>query len=450
MNILKILRDINRERLAKRKTKKEKAIEPRLAVMLHEAKSEFSEFDPAAHGNYPAKTFFKKPRSDFAPPHPSVNEFARLMRECSGAKILLFSPWLSRGGADKVTLTFFRSAQNKYGAGSVKIILTEPDPIRAELPKDVLDNSAFLFEGKDKPADTILVDLTTRLIHFLSPEHCVNINSKTLWDVLLENGKILSRTCKISVAAFCTEVLEDGRESGYAYSHLRECAQYVDHIISDNDSFRDHLRDVGVLSESSLKKWHVIRQPADFDFSFTSIEKKRNENLGQHRARVVWASRICYQKNWEILSKIAEKTPEITFDIWGEGPDEGLLRQSISGANNINIRGAFNSMQKVIQEGNYDAFLYTSRMDGIPNILLEVGASGLPIISSMAGSISDLLSTERAFLVSDHSNATEYAEALRLSLSEPSIAKDRALKLIDFISVKHNIDQAEKSILEII
>lgn len=450
MRFIKKIKDLNRKRLSKRKKERLQLMDPRLMTLMQEAREELSRLDPAAHGNYPDEIFFVRPRGEYAPPHPAVDDFARLMFECGEAKILLFAPWISRGGADKVTINFFKVAQNKYGAGAVKLILTELDPIKTDVPKEVLDNVVILSKSDRNLTSEMVVDLITRLVHFVSPEHCININSKAFWDALVLNGSVLSRNRKISVAAFCTEVLQDGRESGYVYSHLRECVQYINHIISDNELFRRHLRNIGILSESSCQKWHVIRQPAEFDFSLAITSSQFINEDGKRRVKILWASRICYQKNWKILLEIARSNPDIDFDVWGEGPDVEQFCTSSTGIKNIAYRGKFSSIAKVINEGGYDAFLYTSRMDGIPNILLEVGNLELPIISSSAGAISDVLGEGNAFLVSDFMDVECYSEALRVALSDKKAAKDRAMRLSAFIKKHHNFSQAEKSILEII
>lgn len=450
MGFIKNIKDFNRKRLSKRKKARLQLIDPRLMTLMQEAREELSRLDPAAHGNYPDEIFFVRPRGEFAPPHPAVDDFARLMVECGEAKILLFAPWISRGGADKVTINFFKVAQNKYGAGAVKLILTELDPIKTDLPKEVLDNVVILSKKNKQLPYEVLIDLITRLVHFISPDYCININSKAFWDALSVNGAILSRNRKILVAAFCTEVLQDGRESGYVYSHLRDCAQHVTHIISDNYSFKERLRSLGVLSESAYHKWHVIRQPAEFDFSLPIASRLNINYGGRGGARILWASRICYQKNWDVLIEIARRNPDIHFDIWGEGPDAEKVRAASVAIKNILYKGSFVSIVKVVNEGGYDAFLYTSRMDGIPNILLEVGALGLPMVSSYVGAIPDILSEEKAFVVLDHTDVNSYSEALRALLSDKNAAKDRAIRLLEFIKKHHNISQSEKAILEVI
>jgi glycosyltransferase involved in cell wall biosynthesis len=70
----------------------------------------------------------------------------------------------------------------------------------------------------------------------------------------------------------------------------------------------------------------------------------------------------------------------------------------------------FNTLSKF----KYFCFLYTSQWDGLPNILLEAAASGLPIIAPRIGGITNFLSNGRGFLCSQTNSISEYIEYLNI------------------------------------
>ena len=79
---------------------------------------------------------------------------------------------------------------------------------------------------------------------------------------------------------------------------------------------------------------------------------------------------------------------------------------------NIRFHGPFDGFSSLPLQ-QFDAFLYTSQWDGLPNILLEAGASGLPIIASDVGGVAELIHHgETGFLASPYDDPEPYRSAL--------------------------------------
>ena len=106
--------------------------------------------------------------------------------------------------------------------------------------------------------------------------------------------------------------------------------------------------------------------------------------------RLLWASRIAPEKRPELVRKIAEALcavgMNVVIDAYGtpeEGVDARALVQTTAG---VEYRGPFSSFSELPVE-SYDAFLYTSAFDGLPNVLLEALSAGLPVIAPDVGGI---------------------------------------------------------------
>ena len=68
---------------------------------------------------------------------------------------------------------------------------------------------------------------------------------------------------------------------------------------------------------------------------------------------------------------------------------------------------------KNLPTDKYDIFLYTSEGDGVPNILQEITASGLPIIASNVGGIREFIMTNKTgYLIEDHNDIDAYVTAI--------------------------------------
>jgi glycosyltransferase involved in cell wall biosynthesis len=150
--------------------------------------------------------------------------------------------------------------------------------------------------------------------------------------------------------------------------------------------------------------------------------------------RLLWASRICPQKRPELLTGIAKALSDlglnVVIDAYGT-PDPGVDPIDIFGGRSVGIeyRGPFSAFQEIPIE-SYDAFLYTSGYDGLPNILLEVLAAGLPVVAPDVGGIGEVVkSGVTGWLVEaddEHALVQGYAHAISALYENPDSAERMA------------------------
>lgn len=112
--------------------------------------------------------------------------------------------------------------------------------------------------------------------------------------------------------------------------------------------------------------------------------------------RLLWASRICPQKRPGLLAGIAGALKlagldNVSIEAYGT-PDAGIDPKTVFGDRSLGItyHGKFSSFEELPIE-SCDAFLYTSGYDGLPNILLEALAAGLPVIAPDVGGIGEVV-----------------------------------------------------------
>jgi glycosyltransferase involved in cell wall biosynthesis len=87
--------------------------------------------------------------------------------------------------------------------------------------------------------------------------------------------------------------------------------------------------------------------------------------------------------------------------------------------------GRFDSFAELASGGSYDLFLYTSLYDGLPNVLLEASAAGLPIVAETVGGISELLDERSGYPLQPGAGALAYVEAIRAALGDSVEAAGR-------------------------
>ena len=138
--------------------------------------------------------------------------------------------------------------------------------------------------------------------------------------------------------------------------------------------------------------------------------------------KILWASRLDAQKNPQILGAIAAQLPDVQFLVYGRAVlgdhsmDWAKMPQNV-----IECGGFFSVDELPINE--VDAFLYTSRFDGMPNILLEIAARGLPIITPPVGGVPDFLGSDWPLYVGNPDDVEGYVTALNRVLNEPDLRR---------------------------
>jgi glycosyltransferase involved in cell wall biosynthesis len=154
----------------------------------------------------------------------------------------------------------------------------------------------------------------------------------------------------------------------------------------------------------------------------------------------LWAGRITHQKNIQLLLAILQNAPQFDFHIWGDSDDPMLmaaLDDVARSRDNVFLNGGFDRFED-LPLPSYDVFLYTSLWDGLPNVLLEAAASGLPIVASESGGIAELVDDTTGWLVPPAHQAPGFIAALREAVYNPETAYLRAIAMQRRLVEHHN------------
>jgi glycosyltransferase involved in cell wall biosynthesis len=115
----------------------------------------------------------------------------------------------------------------------------------------------------------------------------------------------------------------------------------------------------------------------------------------------------------EAFSKIAGRLPEAELRIVGGGPLEDDLREQVrqAGLNDrIRIEGLNHQIADVLQD--LDVFVMSSTSEGLPLVILEAMAAGLPIVSTRIGGVPEVAPEGSVSVLCSPGNADELAEAM--------------------------------------
>lgn len=156
----------------------------------------------------------------------------------------------------------------------------------------------------------------------------------------------------------------------------------------------------------------------------------RPDYTGPRENTIAAAGRLTYQKNFALLIRsfaaVAEEFPDYSLTIYGKGPELENLRQTAREAgveDRVIFAGHVDNMPEKLEKAA--AFVLSSDFEGMPNVLMEAMALGLPCVATDCGG------GGAAFLIENGVNGLlvpvrdeqAVAKAIRQILSDPAAAK---------------------------
>lgn len=150
---------------------------------------------------------------------------------------------------------------------------------------------------------------------------------------------------------------------------------------------------------------------------------------------VFYAGRLVQRKRIDVLIDAFEKVRQIypsahlliagTGDLQSDSVEEMLKHQveQLQLKNNVTFLGVINNVPHYLMAS--DIFAFPSSQEGLPNVVLEAMASGIPIVACPIGGITDILDDESAYLV-PVGDSEAFANALQHIIEYPDEAEQKA------------------------
>ncbi len=164
---------------------------------------------------------------------------------------------------------------------------------------------------------------------------------------------------------------------------------------------------------------HLGVDPSEFSI-------KDHRKADEDNPKIITIGRLIETKGFDYMIQampvILKSFPKATLTIAGSGPEQEKLQSMINCLNvNASVKLAghvdMHELKKILGDG--DLFVLPSGVEGIPVSLMEAMASGLPVITTSAGSIRELVDDGASGILIPYGDADAIAEAVHKLASEP-------------------------------
>jgi len=206
-----------------------------------------------------------------------------------------------------------------------------------------------------------------------------------------------------------------------AYENLT--ARWVDHLIFVSDEERAAAQAAGLWPRTPHSVIvNGVEAVADAQRARWRHESRQRLGVDEARPVIMTLSRFDYQKNMLEALEVAKRLPEALFAWIGEGDESALLARRARDERIANVRFLGKSDAPLPWLAAADAYLSTSRWEGLPLAVLEAMSLGLAVVASDVVGQRELLGegAGRLYPLGDPAAA---ADALRALLRDSALRR---------------------------
>lgn len=350
-----------------------------------------------------------------------------LRRKLAGKtyKYIVAVPHVRMSGASRVGSIFANALTHVRDPSEILVITT--DSSEAEYIKwfsdklDIFDLSKVIAPLRPEDKIRALVDM----LRGVNCRTIINVNSRLVWDMMRLFGRQVHHEFRVVTYLFTSDETANGDRVGYPVQWLRDTADQHHLLLTDTKNLADDVSDrLGFDQDTDDAQVVPLYTPITSKTEIRANPDKPNNNAGHF----LWAGRFDPQKRLDILVAIARANPDMTFDVYGKTVLGNKDLDAYNPPDNIIPKGTYANLQDVL-DTPYTGFLYTAQWDGLPTILLDMAAAGLPIVASNVGGIAEMLDKNTGWLVDDFEDVKGYSAALMEMVTDPEQAQARVQAL---------------------
>ncbi|WP_317925907.1 glycosyltransferase family 4 protein [Cupriavidus sp. TA19] len=382
-----------------------------------------------------------------------IRDLAVHCRQYGPMTHLIALPFLGAGGAERTAIHFAKAINEDMPRSSVGIILTDRSLISdsIEIPAHVCVIDLAKYLPKDLTTNA-RVDFLCKWLLCVRPQIFHVINSDLGWQAIIAQGGRLAKEMRLYGSIFAFQFMgNDNKRIGYAEYYLRDAVDALHGLMSDNARFLRDAQSTFALRSSDHKMSVVYNACRVAHGDWVKQARGRIDAMSAiaqgKRLKVLWAGRLDSEKRIDLLFDTAVQCPDYDFLVFGESVVGEM--PNLPKIKNLYYGGSFSDPAELVEKSACDVFMFTSKWEGMPNMLLEMGSLGIPIVAPDVGGVSELISDSTGFLVPARATVHDYASALSAIAGNRPDAQKRALCLIDLIEQRHTWPAFSRSLRDV-
>lgn len=173
----------------------------------------------------------------------------------------------------------------------------------------------------------------------------------------------------------------------YGFELVSTLIEDIDIVVADNRLvIEEDRRRLGVHQA----RWHLLYARQTARMNVTDLP----EAVSSSAPAIAWASRLDQQKRPQLLpliaTKLHERQPELVLHIFGKSILSSFDTGTVAMHSNVRMHGEFARFEEVLGVQPM-CFLFTSFFEGVPIVLLEAAASGIPIVAPDVGGVGEVI-----------------------------------------------------------
>lgn len=356
-------------------------------------------------------------------------------------------PFLATGGAEMVALNLCRALRQLRPDESVALLITDRGLVSESMAiPEAVQLVVFDHYLGDDLSYARKQALLRDLLIATRPACFHNINSEVAWHLILAEGERLKRFTRLFASIFAFQFGPDGREKiGYAAYFLKSGMPHLTGLLSDNQRFIDDAAAEYDLPADQRARMTALYQPCRLlggihrDAGRERLAQRRahrNVRSRDTRPQILWAGRLDAEKRIDLFFDIVSRCPFADFRVFGQVVlGDGIALPDLP---NLSYEGPFSSPLEWLGKYDFDAFVFTSRWEGMPNTLIEAAALAIPVIAPTVGGVGELITAATGYPLPERPSDVDYEHAIRAAVTDPDEAMARAERLLDRVLSRHD------------
>ena len=270
-------------------------------------------------------------------------------------------------------------------------------------------------------------------------------------------GRIAARKVGIPVVAVSRGWTGENRKIRFYEWLDRRHLRYMDHVIAVSDGQAQKVRRCRV----PIDKCSVIRNAARLH-AFASVDESYRQRLrdffpdaNTQTQIVAAAGRLSPEKGFlqfvEAASRIIAQHPQARFIQFGDGIERPLMEQRIKqlGLTNRFVLAGFRADLDAYLPWA-DVFVLPSYTEGLPNVLLEASAAGVPCVATAVGGSPEVVRDEHTGFLVEPGQPDVIANRVGLLLGNEAMRREFGENAQQFMRDQFTFEAQGRAYLELI